>query len=161
MVELDTGSKTFRRTSSRRSLRRASRTPSLTTVWEFSGSDIVDAVPATEDVLQEASSDTPVRGRLWLRQTGLLPVRLFPFGRRPFLPRFAVLSSSTAGSSTGPPRLQLFLVRLSACVFARSVFVHLIEPPPPATTTHRTPSTAAHASMVSFLNADLPFSAWL
>lgn len=80
----------------------------MNTIWEYNlGADIVDAVPATEDVLSaEGAEVAPVRGRLWLRQTGLLPFRLF-FGRRPFQKRYSVLSKSGSGE---PPRLQLFLV---------------------------------------------------
>ena len=88
-------------------LRRPVRTPSLSTVWEFAGNDFVDAVPSTEEMLMsdEAGGCTCARGRLYLRQTGIFPVRFF--GRSSFLPRYAVLSPSSTG---GPPRLQLYLV---------------------------------------------------
>jgi len=52
----------------------------------------------------EAGGCTCARGRLYLRQTGIFPVRFF--GRSSFLPRYAVLSPSSTG---GPPRLQLYL----------------------------------------------------
>ena len=94
-----------KRSNSRRSLRRAGRTPSMQTIWEWAGADAVDAVPATEDVLSGGGSAQPARGQLWLRASGF---RLF--SRRPFLPRFAVLLPAN-GVSGGPPRLQLFLVR--------------------------------------------------
>ena len=100
------GKHQFRRSSSKRSLRRPVRTPSLSTVWEFAGNDFVDAVPSTEDMMSdEVGGCTCARGRLYLRQTGIFPVRLF--GRRSFNPRYAVLSPSSTG---GPPRLQLYLV---------------------------------------------------
>ena len=84
----------------------------MNTIWEWAGhdyGDIVDAVPATEDVLsaEDGAEGAPVRGCLWLRQSSILPIRLFSFGRRPFQQRYAVLSSS---GSNGPPRLQLYLV---------------------------------------------------
>ena len=97
------------RSSSRRSLRRASRSPSLDTVWEWDGrtGEIVESVPTTEDVLAQPGAEARPRGRLWLRQTSWFPVR-FLLGRRPFQQRYAVL---TGGSGPIPPRLQLFLVR--------------------------------------------------
>jgi hypothetical protein len=84
----------------------------MNTIWEWAGTDfgdIVDAVPATEDVLsaEDGSEGAPVRGCLWLRQSSILPIRLFAFGRRPFQQRYAVLSGS---GSDGRPRLQLYLV---------------------------------------------------
>ena len=105
------GIKPPRRSNSRRSLRRAGRTPSMQTIWEWAGSDAaVDAVPATVEALQHdcGGGAPPPRGQLWLRPSGIFPVRLF--SRRAFLPRFAVLLPAN-GVSGGPPRLQLFLVR--------------------------------------------------
>jgi len=83
----------------------------MQTIWEWAGadSDLVDAVPPTEDALLDSGSTPPSRGRLWLRPAGILPLRLF--GRRAFLPRFAVLLPAN-GVASGPPRLQLFLTEL-------------------------------------------------
>lgn len=106
-----------RRSNSRRSLRSKGRTPSMQTIWEWAGNDI-DVVPSTEDALIEGSSSTPPpRGQLWLRQTGLFPLRLF--SRRHFLQRFAVLLPPHSLSG-GPPRLQLFLVRRESAPAART-----------------------------------------
>ena len=95
-----------RRSRSAGSLRRSlSKPPSLSTVWEWDGHDIVDAVPSTDDVmspLQPAQSE-PMRGPLALRSA---PSWFRYFGRRVWTSRYAVLQPATASS---PPRLLLFL----------------------------------------------------
>ena len=100
-----------KRSPSKRSLRRSGRTPSMSTIWEWAGGDTaIDAVPSTEVALQGGGSAVPARGSLWLRPSGIFPLRLF--SRRHFLPRFAVLlPANGVVGKTGPPRLQLFLVR--------------------------------------------------
>ena len=93
------------RTSSRGSLRRSlSKPPSLSTVWEWDGRDLVDSVPSTDDVMTELTptADDPMRGLLAVRSG-------FPWlgflGRRAWASRYAVLQPAT---SSAPPRLLLY-----------------------------------------------------
>ena len=110
MVAAQMGLKVPKRSPSRRRLQRLSRTPSMQTIWEWAGSDqAVDAVPATGEVMANGDRTPSPRGQLWLRHTGLLPLRLF--SRRPFQQRFAVLLPPNGVSGSSTPRLQLFLVR--------------------------------------------------
>ena len=105
-VSLDSMSQsppTLVRPSSKNGLRRASRPPSLNTVWEWDGHSHVDAVPATDDAMQEGSgNDEPMRGLLALR-SGPSWLRLFARG---WESRYAVLQPATGSS---PARLMLFL----------------------------------------------------
>lgn len=88
-----------RRSKSRRGF---SKPPSLSTVWEWQGEEMVAAVPSTDDVMHELSPDEPMRGPLALR-TGPSFLRLF--GRRSWSPRYALLQPATAASNA---RLLLF-----------------------------------------------------
>lgn len=86
-------------------MRRASRPPSLNTVYEWGGE--VDAVPCTEKAMQAkaAPSELAMRGHVLLRVgPQWLPHRWL--GRRAWAPRYAVLHP--ASGSCAPPRLLLF-----------------------------------------------------
>ena len=93
-----------RRQNSRGNLRRSfSKPPSLSTVWEWDGREVIDAVPSTDDVMDDLSAEDPMCGKLWVR-SGHPLLRLF--ARRSWSERFAVLRPATDAS---PPCLQLFL----------------------------------------------------
>ena len=95
-----------RRPITPRTPRRASRPPSLNTVWEYHA-DAVDELPLQEDALQdgEPSDFEAMRGALALRAgPSWLPPRLL--GRRAWVSRYGVLRAAGAGSSA--PRLLLF-----------------------------------------------------
>jgi len=95
-----------KRSSSRRDLRKASRPPSLNTVWEWQG-ETVEAVPATTEALlmdggEPMSLDEPMNGPLELRSSAGLRW----LSRRTWNARYGVLQPATSSMPT--PRLLMF-----------------------------------------------------